>query len=69
LAAAGVREIEKSGQRGDGVLIGGLGPHSAGAWLKLGFKPIQKYSNEIRIPPNFGWFKRYFPKLQKFEIK
>jgi hypothetical protein len=49
-----------------------VGPHSVGAWFKLGFKPIQKYSNgsnEIRIPPNFGWFKRYLPALQKFEIK
>jgi hypothetical protein len=49
-----------------------VGPHSVGARFKLGFKPIQKYSagsNEIQIPPNFGWFKRYLPALQKFEIK
>jgi hypothetical protein len=60
------------GQRGDGELTGGPGPHSVRARFKLGFKPIQKYSNgsnEIRIPPNFGWFKRYLPMLQIFEIK
>jgi hypothetical protein len=36
------------------------------------FKPIQNCSNgsnEIWIPPNFGWFKRYLPALQKFERK
>jgi hypothetical protein len=47
--------------------------HSAGQLsFKLGFKPIQKYSNgsnEIRIPPNLGGFERYIPALQKFEIK
>jgi hypothetical protein len=40
--------------------------------FKLSFKPIQKYSNgsnEFWIPLNFGWFKRYLPALQKFEIK
>jgi hypothetical protein len=60
------------GQCGDGALTDGPGPHSARAQFKLGFKPIQKYSNgsnEIRIPPNFGWFKRYLFPLQKFEIK
>jgi hypothetical protein len=34
------------------------------------FQTDSKYSNgsnEIWIPPNFGWFKRYLPK--KFEIK
>jgi hypothetical protein len=42
------------------------------ARLKLGLKLVQNYSNgsnEIQIPPNFGWFKRYLPLLQKFEIK
>jgi hypothetical protein len=59
-------------QRVDGALTGGPSPHNARARFKVGFKPIQKYSNgskEIRIPPNFGWFKRYLPSLQKFEIK
>jgi hypothetical protein len=69
----GVREDErKVRQHGSGASIGGPGLHSAGAWLKLSFKPIQKYSNgsnEIRIPPNFGWFKRYLLALKKFEIK
>jgi hypothetical protein len=62
----------RAGQCGDGVLTGGPGPHSAGARFKLGFKPIQKYSNgsnKIQIPPNFDWFKRYLPALQQFEIK
>jgi hypothetical protein len=34
-----------AGQRSNGALTGRLGPHSAGARFKLGFKPIQKYSN------------------------
>jgi hypothetical protein len=66
-----VRE-RRARQRGDGALTGGPGPHSAGARFKLSIKPIQKYSNssnEIGIPPNFGWFKSYLPVLQKFEIK
>jgi hypothetical protein len=40
------------------------------AWFKLALKPVQNYpngSNEIRIPPNFGLFKRYLPLLQKFD--
>jgi hypothetical protein len=43
----------RAGQRDDGTLAGGPGPHSAGARFKLNFKPIQKYSNgsnEIQIP-------------------
>jgi hypothetical protein len=42
------------------------------AWFKLGLKLVQSYSNgsiEFWIPQNFGWFKRYFPVFQKFEIK
>jgi hypothetical protein len=61
-----------AGQHGDWALTGGPRRHSAGALFKLGFKLIQKYSNgsnEIQIPPNFGWLKRYIPALQKFEIK
>jgi hypothetical protein len=60
------------GQRSDGALTDGPGPHSARVQFKLGFKPIQKYSNgsnEIWIPPNFGWFKRYLTRVQIFEIK
>jgi hypothetical protein len=68
-----VREEERNvRQRISGAPIGGPRPHSAGARFKLGFKPIQKYSNGsngIQIPLNFGWFKRYIPVLQKFEIK
>jgi hypothetical protein len=62
----------RAGQHGDGALTGGSGPHSTGARSKLDFIPIQKYSNgskEIQIPLNFGWFKRYLPMIQKFEIK
>jgi hypothetical protein len=66
-----VRE-RREGQRSDGALTGGPGPHSVKVRFKLSFKLVQKYSNssnEIRIPPNFGWFKRYISPLQKFEIK
>jgi hypothetical protein len=35
----------REGQRGDGALIGGPGPHSVRARFKLSFKPVQKYSN------------------------
>jgi hypothetical protein len=45
MAAVGVREREKSGQRGDGALTGRPRPHSAGARFKLDFKLIQKNSN------------------------
>jgi hypothetical protein len=65
------REI-RARQHGAGALTGGPRPHSAEARFKLSFKPIQKYSNgsnEIRIPPNFGLFKRYLLALQKFQIK
>jgi hypothetical protein len=42
----GVQEEErKVRQRGSRAPIGGPGPHNAVARFKLGFKPIQKYSN------------------------
>jgi hypothetical protein len=73
MVSGGVREEErKARQCGGGAPTGVPGPHSAGAQFKLSFKPIQKYSNslnEIQIPPNFDWFKRYIPALKKFEIK
>jgi hypothetical protein len=65
VSGGGMRE-RRSGQRSDGALIGGPGPHGAGPRFKFGFKPIQKYSNgsnEIQILPNFGWFKRYLHAL------
>jgi hypothetical protein len=43
-----------------------------GSAVQTQFQTDSKYSNgsnEIRIPPNFGWFKRYLPALQNFEIK
>jgi hypothetical protein len=72
VVSSGVREEERRvRQRSGRAPTGGRRPHNVGAWFKLGFKSIQKYpngSNEIRIPPKFGWFKRYLPTLQKFEI-
>jgi hypothetical protein len=68
----GYARDRRVGQRGDGALTGGPRPHSGRARFKHGFKVIQKYSNgsnEIRIPPNFGWFRRYLPVLKIFEIK
>jgi hypothetical protein len=42
VVSGGVREEErKARQRGDGAPTGRPGPHSAGARLKLDFKPIQ----------------------------
>jgi hypothetical protein len=46
VVSGGVREEErKARQRGGGAPTGGPRPHSVGAWFKLGFKSIQKYSN------------------------
>jgi hypothetical protein len=39
-------EERKARQCGGRAPTGGPGPHSAGARFKLGFKPIQKYSND-----------------------
>jgi hypothetical protein len=57
------------GEWGSGALTCGPGQNSA---RRRGLKPVQNYSNgsnEIQIPPNLDWFKRYIPLLQKFEIK